>query len=163
MEQFASLMVAYSNLNPRVTYQDLRGERTDYRLFFYKDPYRALDAGLDWLRGRSKPGDVIALSMPHWAYLRTGLKAVMPPFENDPEKAQRFLDSVPVKFLFLDQGLAVDARPYTLPVVQNFPDRWKRVYSDSVLLESGNLDKNGFAIYERVQPDDASTRVEGAL
>ena len=167
IQQLLSLMVAYSTWNPRVAYQDLQGRKIDYRLFFYKDPYRALDAALDWLKPRSKSDDVVAVSMPHWTYLRTGLKSVMPPFEEDPAKAQRLLDSVPVKYLILDQGLAVDSRRYTLPVVQNFPDLWKPVYSDSLLSESGKLMKNGFSIYERVQPNDKtkgfrSARSEGA-
>lgn len=168
LQQLLSLMVAYSKWNPRVAYQDLQGKRLEYRLFFYKDPYRALDAALEWLRPRSKSDDVVAVSMPHWTYLRTGLKSVMPPFEEDPAKAQRLLDSVPVKYLILDQGLAVDSRRYTLPVVQNFPDLWKPVYSDSLLSESGKFIKNGFAIYERVPANDNtkalhSSRLEGAL
>ncbi len=150
--QSLTLFLAYAKWHQEVIYNDQNGKKIVYHLFFYHDPYRALDAGLDWLKLRAKPGDVVALSMPHWAYLRTGLKTVMPPFEPNPAKAQNLLDSVPVRYLILDEGLAVDSRKYTFPVVQNFPKLWKRVYSDSVVTEFGEKLQDRFEIYQRVDP-----------
>jgi hypothetical protein len=74
----------------------------------------------------------------------------MPPFESDSAKAQYLLDSVPVNYLILDEGLAVDTRRYTVPVIENFPDRWNRIYTASVITESGEELKDRFQIYERV-------------
>jgi hypothetical protein len=152
MEQTLIFYVVYTKSHKQVVYNDKNGKEIVYRLFFYSDSYRALDAGLDWLERKAKPGDIVAATMPHWVYLRTRLKAVMPPFELDPVKAQKLLDSVPVSYLILDEGLAFDTRKYTTHVVQNFPGRWKRVYSDSVVTESGEELKGRFEIYQRVDP-----------
>jgi len=125
-------------------------------LFFYGPTYRALDAGLDWLRPRARPDDVVAASMPQWAYLRTGLKTVMPPFVIDPVDAQALLDSVPVRFVVVDGTDVNFTRKYTLPVLEGSPDRWMLVYSDP----SGNLE-----IYERspepAVPDSAPSPARG--
>lgn len=123
------------------------GQKLAYRLFFYTDTYRALDMGLDWLGARAKRGDIVAASGPHWVYLRTGLKAVMPPFELDPDKAQRLLDTVPVTYLILDQGV-LNTQQYTRPVVERFPTRWKRVFA---------VPAGDFAIYQRVTPYPSGT------
>lgn len=108
------------------------------------------------LKLQTKATDVVAGSMPHWVYLRTGLKAVMPPYEPDPAKAQHLLDSVPVKYLIVDEELAIDTRRYTYPVVRSFPAGWKRVYSASVTSEFGNERKDRFEIYERVDSQTTS-------
>jgi len=102
----------------------------------------------------AKPSDVIAVSMPHWVYLRTGNKTVMPPFESDSIKAQQLLESVPVTYLVLDEGLdiTVDSKRFMKGVIEGFPDRWKRVYSDDIVTESGERHKQAFEIYERVHP-----------
>lgn len=71
--------------------------------------------------------------MPHWTYVRTGMKTVMPLFESDPVKAEHLLESVPVKYLILGGGLAPDTTKYLVSVVRKFSDRWTRVYSDSML------------------------------
>jgi hypothetical protein len=152
VQQSVSLFLLYTRWHQKVIYDDRNGKEIAYRLFFYHDSYRALDRGLDWLKAQAKPDDIVAGSMPHWAYLRTGLKAVMPPFELNPVKAQHLLDSVPVSYLILDEALAIDTRKYTSPVIENFPERWKRVYSASIITESGDELKDRFAIYQRVYP-----------
>jgi len=152
VQQSLSSFLVYTKWHQKVVYADQNGKEIVYRLFFYHDSYRTLDMGLDWLKARAKPSDVVAVSMPHWVYLRTGLKTVMPPFEPNPVKAQHLLDSVPVSYLIIDEGLAVDTRKYTLPVVEKFPERWERVYSAAVIMESGEELKDRFAIYQRVAP-----------
>jgi hypothetical protein len=126
-----------------VAYDAGGGERVEYRLFFYNDLYRATNAGLDWLKNWAKEGDVMAATNPQWAYLRTGIKSVLPPLEMDAAKAQRLLDTVPVKFLIVDEGMF---KKYTSQVVATYPDRWRRVYADSTG-EGGQQGK--FEIYER--------------
>ena len=59
---------------------------------------------VDRLRARARAGDVVAATDPQWVYLRSGLKSVFPPFDLDPARAQRLLDSVPVTFLMVDEG-----------------------------------------------------------
>jgi hypothetical protein len=152
LQQIATTVMVYAKRHLPVQYQSRQGEPVRYRLFFYMDSYRALDSGVDWLMTHAKPSDVIAVSMPHWVYLRTGNKTVMPPFESDPAKAQQLLESVPVTYLILDEGLAIDSKRFMKGVVEAFPDRWKRVYSDDIVTETGERHEQAFEIYERVHP-----------
>jgi hypothetical protein len=149
LEDGLTSFMMYRGMHQNVKYVDQNGKIVTYRLFFYKDAYRALDAGLDWLRQVSKPHDVVASSMPHWVYLRTGMKAVIPPFETDPIRAQELLDSVPVTFIVQDRGLDLDTRKYLTPVVDAFPERWKLVYSDSITDPPGKTPPVRFEIYQR--------------
>jgi hypothetical protein len=155
IQQILLIMLIYSRLHSNVTYRDLKGGLIQYQLFYYRDPHRAFDAGLDWVGVHAKPEDVIAGSMPQWMYLRTGLKAVMPPLEADPVKAQAMLDSVPVTYLFLDEDLGVDTKRYMIPVVQQFSERWERVYTDIIAPESDKGSPSQLSIYRRVglRPD----------
>lgn len=105
-------------------------ETRAYELFFYPESWRLHDKALDWLGGRLAPGDVVATSTPHWLYLKSGVKSVMPPFEPDPGTAQRLLDTVPVSYLIVDGLEFVDVtRRYAGPVVEAFPHRWELVHS----------------------------------
>jgi len=155
VQQVATTVMVYAKRHLEVRYHTPQGEVVEHRLFFYTDSYRALDAGMDWLIAHAGASDVIAVSMPHWAYLRTGNKAVMPPFESDPLKAQLLLESVPVTYLVLDEGLAIDSKRFTKGVVERFPERWRRIYSDDVMTGTGEQHEQAFAIYERIRPGPA--------
>ena len=150
LQQLVTSVGIYGQRHLPVQYRSRQGGTVGYRLFFYMDSYRALDAGVDWLMTHAKPGDVIAGSMPHWVYLRTGNKTVMPPFESDPSKAQQLLESVPVSYLILDEGLAIDSKRFMRGVVERFPDRWRPVYRDDVMTERGARNQGAFEIYERI-------------
>lgn len=145
--QAATLFLVYTKWHQKAAFNLSGGERIEYRLFFYDYLYRATDAGLDWLKGQAKGDEVVAATDPQWVYLRTKLKTVLPPLEVETSKAQRLLDSVPVKYLIVDEGLY---NKYTTPVVAAYPDRWRRVYVDSMREEVGEPDEGKFAIYERV-------------
>ncbi len=149
-QQAIILYFAHTRWHQQVAYSGQSGETVAYRLFFYSDAYRAFDAGIAWLKSQSNSGEVVASSMPHWVYLRTGLKSVMPPFESNPHEAGRLLDSVPVSYLIVDEGLALDTRKYTIPVTHTFQDRWRRVYSDSITTDTGEILKDRFQIYQRI-------------
>jgi hypothetical protein len=123
-------------------YTDRAGVRHEYRLFFYDRPWRLHDDGLDWLARRARPGEIIATSTPHWAYLRTGLRAVMPPYEADAARAAALLDAVPITYLVVDQLSFLDVgRRYTVPAIRWAPDRWRLIYAES---------DSGPRIYRRV-------------
>jgi hypothetical protein len=158
IENGLTIVMTYQSLHQKVTYVDQGAGMITYRLFFYNNAYRALDAGLDWLKQQSGPGAVVVSSMPHWTYLRTGLKAIMPPFETDPVRAQELLDSVPVTFIIRDRRLALDTRRYLSPVIRTFPERWKLVYSDSITDHSGKTLPERFEIYQRVGPQGAAIK-----
>jgi hypothetical protein len=125
-----------------LTGEDGRGGR----LFFYDQKWEELDAALAWLREQSQPEDVVATVAPHWTYLRTGRKAVMPPMEADPGRAQELLDSVPVTYLVVDDLEFSDiinvSRHYAAPVVEKHPLQWRLVYTSP----AGHT-----SVYERVR------------
>jgi hypothetical protein len=156
VQQVATAGVAYTKWRKPVRVRGRQGEPESFRLFFYHDTYRALDEALDRLRAEAAPGDVIAVSMPQWAYLRTGLKSVMPPFETDPAVAQRLLDSVPVRYLSIDLGLAANLWNYTSAVVAAYPDLWQRVYASRVRDEYGEWEAREFQVFRRTDVDRQS-------
>jgi hypothetical protein len=126
-----------------VTYYDASGNEMKYPLFYYDSQWEPVNTALEWLRWRSKSGEVIAATAPHSAYLRTKLKAVLPPLEADSELAQRLLDSVPVKYVVLDSlGLPGISERYAAPTIVKHPQLWTLIY-----VAPGG----GARIYERVQ------------
>jgi hypothetical protein len=112
-------------------YVDRSGVSRRYPLFFYNEEWSGFDAGLAWLKQAADAGDVVATTVPHWTYLTTGLKAVQPPYEPDPEAAQRLLDSVPAKYLIVDafqySGGSISRR-YAAPAVRDHSGLWELAY-----------------------------------
>jgi hypothetical protein len=115
-----------------------------YRLFYYGPVGAAFDEALDWLNRRAERTDVIAATDPQWVYLRTGLKAVLPPFELDGKKAQQLVDTVPVRYLIAEtqpQWLGLGAyHRFTSALVRENPGDWNRIWTSS----NGTMD-----IFER--------------
>jgi hypothetical protein len=140
-----SLESMYKYHLDRVRSETHEGALVDYRLFYYDSAFKSLDDGLDWLKRNTKAADVVATSMPHWAYLRKGLKAVRPPLEANSERAQALLDSVPVAYVVLDKSDEGFSNAYMLPLLQGNPRAWKLVYAD---------EKGEARIYERVRAGD---------
>jgi hypothetical protein len=100
------------------------------RLFFYDQTWVAFDTSLAWLKGHAQPGDIIATVAPHRTYLKTGLKAVIPPMELDVVQAQRLLDAVPVKYVIVDELEFLNVtRKYTAPTLQKHSELWQQTYS----------------------------------
>lgn len=128
-EAFA-LYKVYTKQHRPVEFVDAQGHRQEQRLFFYTEAWRSHDAALDWLRGVAHADDIVATSTPHWAYLKTGARAVLPPFEADVRTASWLLESVPVKYLVVDSLEFVDvSRRYAAPVARVYQHDWKLVYS----------------------------------
>jgi hypothetical protein len=142
--QFATLHTMYSFHHHTATYTDQRGRTQEFRLFYYPRPWQLHTAALEWLRQVAQPNEIIGTWTPHWAFLRTGLPAVMPPFVTDSQEAQRLVESVPLEYLLV-AGDEPDG--YALPLVQEFPERWRLIYAtpDSVRM-----------IYRRVPADERS-------
>jgi hypothetical protein len=113
-----------------VSYYDAAGREHALRLLTYEPVWHDLDPALEWVRRNARPDDIVATSVPHLAYLRTGRRAVLPPMEPDPWVASRQLDSVPVSYLVLDRlGRPGISERYAAPVVARFPERWKLSYT----------------------------------
>ena len=128
-EGFAIYKV-YTKQHRPVEFADARGHRQNQRLFFYTEAWRSHDAALDWLRSVAQADDIVATSTPHWAYLKTGARAVLPPFEADVHTASRLLEAVPVRYLVVDSLEFVDvSRRYAAPVTRTYQHDWKLVYS----------------------------------
>ena len=119
----------------------------DDRLFYYAPIGTEFDEALVWLQRRGRTSDVVAATDPQRAYLRTGMKAVLPPFEMDGTKAQLLIDTVPVRYLIAEtapQTLGLGAyHRYTSALLRDNPGRWTPIWKSS----NGNV-----AIYERGPP-----------
>ena len=141
-QQIILVHKVYGKQHWPVLYEDRQGMQREYRLFFYDEKWQSHDAALKWLKAMARPGEIVVTSTPHWAYLKTGLKAVMPPFTPDKREAQRLVDSVPASYLIIDNLEFVDiSRRYSTPMVEAFPHRWTLVYSTP---------SNGSRIYRRM-------------
>src|SRR2546426_9251353 len=76
---------------------------TLFRSLYFTPAWKHHEEALDWLGQHADTHDIVATITPHWLYIKTGLSAVMPPFEPDVIEAQRLLDSVPVTYLITDR------------------------------------------------------------
>jgi hypothetical protein len=145
-----SLFKMYSSHLDIVRSETWDGRVVDYRVFYYSAASKSLDDALGWLKQRTKPADVVATSMPHWAYVSKGLKAVRPPIESDGERTQTLLDSIPVAYIILspeNDGKAINE--YFFPFVQSSPHAWKSVYVD---------EQQTVVVYQRARSDAEDKR-----
>lgn len=141
-QQGYTLAKAFTRHHGPATYLDAAGRVHRYALFFYDRTWRDQEDALRWLRERARPGEIVVTSTPHWAFLQTGLPAVMPPFEPDPAVAQPLLEALPASYLILDGLSFVDVgRRYTEPVLRAFPERWRLAYAPA---------DSGLRVYRRV-------------
>ena len=73
---------------------------------------------------------VVATTAPHLAYLRTGHKAVLPPFDPNPASAGRMLDQVPVSYLVVDNlEIPGICERYVAPVLAYRPENWRLCFT----------------------------------
>jgi hypothetical protein len=130
--QVDALVVLYTKDLQVAEQVDRNGTRARGRVFYYGSAARSLDASLDWLGAHADRAAVVATSAPQVAFLRTGLKAVMPPLVADVSEAQRLLDSVPVTYLVAEDAGEYDVidvgRRYGEPAVRAHPDLWELVH-----------------------------------
>jgi hypothetical protein len=114
----------------QVSYYNKDGRERVFKLIDYGPEWHALDPAFEWLRRNAPPDAVIATTVPQLAYLRTGRKAVLPPFVLDPEKATALLHEIRVKYLVVDQfGRPGISERYAAPLVQARPSDWSRVFT----------------------------------
>jgi hypothetical protein len=149
---FAGVRSLYALHHDDVAYEQ-GGRLVQYKLFHYAPVGTAFDEGLEWLKRNSQSTDTIAATDPQWVYLRTGRKAVLPPFELNGEKAQRLIDTVPVKYLIAETkpqrlGLGAYYR-FTSALLRDNPFHWDLVWSSS---------DRSMEIYRRTRPMDGSAR-----
>ena len=127
--QIAFVTHLFRALSP-VSYYDAAGRERVFKLIEYGNEWHALDPAFEWIRRNAAPAAVIATTVPHLAYLRTERKAVLPPFEADPDIASRLLDQVPVSYLVIDRfGRPGVSERYAAPLVAQRPQSWRLVFS----------------------------------
>lgn len=113
-----------------VSYYDDNGRERVFKLIDYGSEWHALDPTFEWIRRNTVTTAVIATSVPQLAYLRTGHKAVLPPFELDANTASRLLEEVPVTYLVLDRfGLPGISERYLAPVIAQKARNWRLVFT----------------------------------
>ena len=113
-----------------ISYYDASGHERNMRLLTYSKQWHSLDSAFEWLRIHAVPEAVIATVVPQLGYLRSGRKAVLPPFESDHANGNRLLDELPVEYLVVDQfdkpGIT---EHYVRPLVNSEPEKWKLVFT----------------------------------
>ncbi len=129
-ESAVSLASGIRNFRVKAFYQDAVGTRREYWLQHYPETFVSVDRALNWITNHANRNAIVAISMPQWAYLKTGLRTVMPPLEADAGAQQRLIDSVPVTYLVLDRMVMGGGFNEKFPaMVQAFPQKWSLVYS----------------------------------
>ena len=110
-----------------------------YRLFSHNGLWRDWEEAGAWIKAHAPPDAIVSTSAPHFFYLRTGLRAILPPMEAAPERARHLLESVPVSYVIVDKLEFVDiSRRYADPAVESDHGTWRVVQS-----------MHGTKIYER--------------
>lgn len=113
-----------------VSYYDSSGRERTFKLIDYGPEWHSLDFAFEWLRRNADSAAVIGTTVPHLAYLRTGHKAVLPPFEQDPGTATHLLDEVPVTYLVTDSfGRPGVSERYAAPLVAERTGDWRLVFT----------------------------------
>jgi hypothetical protein len=127
--QLAVAIHLFRSMSP-VSYYGLAGQERVFKLIDYPSEWHALDPAFEWIRRNAAATAVVATTVPHLAYLRTGHKAVLPPFERDTDTVSRLLDQVPVSYLVLDsfERPGVSER-YAAPLVAQRPQDWRLVFT----------------------------------
>lgn len=128
-----------------VSYRGRDGARCAARHLHYNPAWVTLDAAIDWVGLHAAPGDVMATVATHTAYVRTGVKSVLPPLTVDPAEGQRLLDAVPVRFLIIDSTGYPDTVRYALPIIDAHPRLWRLAHSETA------ADESTARVYERVR------------
>ena len=117
------------NLDP-VSYYDSTGRERICKVIKYGVGWHALDFAFEWVRRNAPETAVIGTIAPQLAFLRSGHKAVLPPFESDPKRASHLLNELPVTYLVLDQfGRPGVTEQYMAPVIAYEPEDWRLVFT----------------------------------
>jgi hypothetical protein len=104
--------------------------REGVRLFAHDYSWRAWEQAGNWLMDQAPPDAIIATSAPHWLYLRTGRRAVLPAMEAEPSRARQLLQDVPVSYVVVDKLEFLDiTRRYAGPAMQSDPTGWHLIKS----------------------------------
>jgi hypothetical protein len=109
------------------TYVDAHNRVHTYRVLYFDQRYQNFDRAVDWIKQKAGPHAVVATSCPHYLYLRSGRKTVIPPYESNLDRIQLLLDSVPASYLIADDlGLMEHVASKVVDnVTRRYPRQWK--------------------------------------
>lgn len=113
-----------------VSHYEADGRERTLPLLTYESAWHSTDPAFEWIRRHATANSVVATSVPHLAYVRSGHKAVLPPFELNVDTASRLMEQVPVNYLVLDDlgGPHITER-YAAPIVKQRPNDWQLVFT----------------------------------
>ena len=98
------------------------------RLFAHERPWQDWEEAAAWIATHASRSAIVATSAPHWLYLRTGLRAVLPPMDSDPVQARLLLEKVPVSFVIIESWEFLDmSRRYAQPAMESDGSDWRVV------------------------------------
>jgi hypothetical protein len=139
-EAFTALRLYHFRGKPEAIVFDPRKGRS-YRLFAHDETWRSWEKAVDWINTNAPRDAIIATTAPHFCYLLTGLRAVLPPMEKNPAEERRLLASVPVSYAMVDQLEFLNtSRRYLRPALESDPRSWRLVHTT-----------DGTSVYERTQ------------
>jgi len=108
------------------------------RLFAHDRYWQSWEEAVNWLSAQAATDAIIATSAPHWLYLRSGRRAVLPPMDADPAQARRLLEKVPISYVIVDELEFLDiSRRYALPAMKGDPAKWHvvKTFGDTKIYE----------------------------
>ena len=130
MEAFSATKMFWQRWKKEARTVATKSEQSGLPLFFHDRTWQAWEETAAWVGAHAPPDAIVATSAPHFFYLRTGLRAILPPMEADPERARRLLEMVPASYVIVDELDFVDiSRRYARPAVESDPTGWRVVYS----------------------------------
>lgn len=98
------------------------------RWFYYGASWADWEKAVRWVGRNAERNDIVVTASPHLCYLWTGLRAVMPPMESDPKKAESLLENIPASWVIVDELNVLEiSQRYAQPAVQSNPASWRLV------------------------------------
>jgi hypothetical protein len=128
--QAGTYYLVQSRLSGPESWRNSQGALITFPQWLFTDQDIELADATNWIKAHARATDIVAAAMPQWVYLKTGLKSVMPPFVQNPGTAKRLLDSVPVRYLIIENKsrMGNSARDHMLPMLAAFPEEWRMLY-----------------------------------
>lgn len=128
METYTGLRLFRERARPDgVVFQP--GKHGAYRLFAHEETWRAWEKAVHWIDTNAPQDAIVATTAPHFCYLLSGRRAVLPPMESNAAHARQLLEAVPISYVIVDKLEFLDvSRRYARPAVENSSE-WELVHS----------------------------------
>jgi hypothetical protein len=129
-ETFTAVRLFRVRARPEAIVFDPRNAAAPYRLFAHDETWQDWEKAVHWIDAHASRDAIVATTAPHFCYLLTGLRAVLPPMESDTSEELRLLAAVPVSHVIIDKLEFLNvSRRYAGPAVESAPTDWRLVHS----------------------------------